>query len=304
MINRLTVSFFDHNFHSLAVSDPMGYFEKYGAEQMADIARSGFDEVVLCVTELDILTPIRRKLLASLVQEAHSHGLLVTADPWSVGGVFGGEGMSIYSHQGGKPCICEPELEKLLLRWLDVVAESGISRVFWDEPDLSCIDHDLSLELIDRFSQEAVKRGIVWNASCIRSRDPDVDLSHEVASMIAINEIAVAPYPFHPLNLVQKTRDEVVEHIAPWFHRIRQAADAHGVGAQAWLQGFNISKENMPMIEEYVKTIQAAKISNIAVWGYNACASVTDLNPPSAENPEKVWKEVCRVLNAAKHDRL
>jgi len=235
-----------------------------------------------------------------LAQEARRLGLVVTADPWSVGGIFGGEGMSIYSHQGGKPCICEPELEELLLRWLDVVAEAGITRVFWDEPDLSCIDHDLSLELIDQFSQEALTRGITWNASCIRSRDPDVDLSREVASMTAINEIAVAPYPFHPLNLVQKTRDEVVEHISPWFQRIRRAADEYDVEAQAWLQGFNISRENLPMIEEYVKTIQAAKISNIAVWGYNACASVTDLNPPTAESPDVVWAEVCRVLQNTK----
>lgn len=304
MTNRLTVSFFEHNFHSLAVSDPLGYFERYGAAQMADIASIGFDEVVLCVTELDILTPVRRKLIADLAHEAQRLGLLVTADPWSVGGVFGGEGMSIYSHQGGKPCICEPKLEELLLKWLDTVANSGISRVFWDEPDLSCIDHDLSLELIDRFSQEAFKRGITWNASCIRSRDPDVDLSHEVASMTAINEIAVAPYPFHPLNHVQKTREEVVEHIAPWFRRIRHSADVHGIEAQAWLQGFNISKENLPIIEEYVKTIQSANISNVAVWGYNSCAVVTDLNPPGAETPTVVWKEVCRVLRKAKNEQF
>ena len=297
MTGRRTVSYFEHQFDSTAVSNPDKYLEIRGAEHMADIRRRKFDEVVLCVTELDMQTAARRKLITDLTKSAEGQGLLVTADAWNVGGVFGGEGMSLYEQNGGKPCICEPELNELLLKWLDTVAEAGIARVFWDEPELVCQDHELSLELIDRFSQEATKRGISWNASCIRSRDPGVDVSDSVASMTAINEIAVAPYPFHPFNTpIQRTVEEVIGSVAPWFRRIKISADKHGVDAQAWLQGFNIAPNDLPVLNMYVDEIKKAQVENIAVWGYKACASVTDLNPHSAESPEIVWEEVCRVM--------
>lgn len=300
MTKRRTVSYFEHQFHSTAIMDPKLFFERYGANQMLDIASRGFDEVIMCVTELDMQTKARRKLLADLTTVATKNGLLVTADPWRVGGIFGGEGMSLYEQNGGKPCTCDPELEKLLLDWLDTVAAAGIKRVFWDEPELSCTEHSRSLELIDRFSQEAVDRGIDWNGSCIRSRDPNRDLSEQVASMSAINEIAVAPYPFHPQNKTPKTAQEVTSSIEPWFKRIKAAADKHNVSAQAWLQGFNISQENLPVLETYVNEISKAGIGNIAVWGYNGCAIVTDLNPAPAERPEIVWEEVCRLMGASR----
>jgi hypothetical protein len=114
--------------------------------------------------------------------------------------------------------------------------------------------------------------------------------------MTAINEIAVAPYPFHPQSLTPKSADQVVASIAPWFNRIKAVADSHGIDAQAWLQGFNISRQNMPVLELYVNEIKNAHIGNIAVWGYNACESVANLNPASAEPPRVVWEEVSRLI--------
>jgi hypothetical protein len=302
MSERRTVSYFEHEFHSTATMLPQQFFEDHGAAHMTEIAERGYDEVVMCVTELDIKVPARRELVGNLTQAAKDSDLLVTANPWRAGGVFGGEGMSLYEQSGGKPCICEPKLEKLLLRWLDRVAEVGIDRVFWDEPELSCPDHNLTLDLIDRFSQEAQARGILWNGSCIRSRDPNVDLSDDVASMIAINEIAVAPYPFHPHNPNPKSSSEVVDSIAPWFARIKAAADRHGIESQAWLQGFNINPENMHILETYMNEILRAGLGNIAVWGYNGCGSVTCLNTPRSAPAEVVWEEVCRLMQVTRSD--
>lgn len=118
--------------------------------------------------------------------------------------------------------------------------------------------------------------------------------------MTAIDEIAVAPYPFHPQNTAQKSSAEVVDSIAPWFNKIKAAADKHGSTAQAWLQGFNITSENMHVLELYVNEISKAKIGNIAVWGYKACENVTDLNPGRAEPPHVVWKEVCRLMETSR----
>ena len=303
MITRRTVSYFDHQAHSTALMDPGLFFTKYGAGHMADIKSKGFDEVVICVTELDMRSDARLKLLADLTYVANEQGLLVTADPWRVGGIFGGEGVSFYEQNGGKPCTCEPELDKLLSDWIDVVATAGIKRIFWDEPGIECQrgnPNDNSLNLIDQLSREAVTKGIAWNTSCIRSRASSVDMSDAVASLEAINEIAVAPYPFHPQNPVQKSALEVVGSIAPWFEKIRAAADKHGIEAQAWMQGFNISAENLPVLEVYLREIEKANIGNFAVWGYNGCKTITDLTPATALPAETTWAEVCRLVEATR----
>ena len=120
--------------------------------------------------------------------------------------------------------------------------------------------------------------------------------------MSAINEIAVAPYQFHPQNTgAQKSQAEVIESIAPWFNRIRQSADTHDVEAQAWMQGFNISRKNIPILEAYAGEITKANIGNVAVWGYLGCNIVTDLNPATAEAPAVVWEQVCRTMAAMRN---
>lgn len=301
MSERRTVSYFEHQFNSSALMQPGKFFDEHGLDDMADIKARGFDEVIVCVTELDMQTAARRELLRNLKDAAEDRSLLVTADPWRVGGVFGGEGMSFYEQNGGAPCLCEPELEDLMHRWVDTVAAAGIKRIFWDEPELDCPDHNRSLELIDRFSQEAASQGIDWNGSCVRSRDASIDMTNEVASMTAINEIAVAPYPFHPQSTgIQKTLPEVIEHITPWFERIKQAADRHGVDAQAWLQGFNYTRENLPVADAYVNQIKLSRIGNIALWGFAACASVRHLNPPTAEATDIQWDYLCDVLQSSR----
>lgn len=299
MSGRRTVSYFEHVYDPVSLMDPDMYLDEQGVLHMKDIKEKGFDEVVLCVTELDMATNARRRLLTGLTKAATDHQLLVTADPWRVGGIFGGEGISLYEQNGGKPCICEPKLESLLYNWLDTVVEAGITRVFWDEPELACPDHNLSLELIDRFSQAAVARGINWNSSCVRSRDPNIDMSGKVAALSAIKELAVAPYQWHPQNKSPRPASEVVANIAPWFARIKSAADANGIDCQAWMQGFNISAENIPTLEVYLEEIKKAGIGNVAVWGYEGCKSVPHLNSATAEPASVVWRKMTELMLAA-----
>lgn len=297
MSGRLTLSYFEPQFNPLALMAPE-QFTEIGAEQITEIASLGYNELVYCLTELDMKSGARLDLVRELRETAEdeSNGMVVTADPWRVGGIFGGEGLSFHEQNGGKRCICDGELLDLLHSWVDTVAAVGIKRIFWDEPELECEKHNLSLEAIDHLSQYAVSMGIDWNASCIRSRDPNIDLSDEVASMVAIDEIAVAPYPNHPQNPTRKTPEEVVGHITPWFQRIKATADIHGISAQAWVQCFNIAPEDLGVIDVCVNEILAADIGNIAFWGYNGCASVPHLNPKPAHDTEVVWQKVSGLM--------
>lgn len=303
MFERRTVSLFDHQVHPTVGYDPQQYLERYGIDIIYDIASKGYNEIVLCITELDMASDERTQLLVNLVTLANHLGLLVTADPWRVGGIFGGEGFSFYEQNGGKPCTCETELEEIIYDWLDLVSFIGIKRVFWDEAELQCSRNnpdDTALNLLRRLTRRAVSKGITWNSSCIRSRESSVDMADIVAALPEINEIAVAPYPFHPDSKKQKSSLEVVDSIAPWFRRIKAAADKHGITSQAWMQGFNISPENLHVLEVYLNQIEIAGIGNLAVWGYNGCKSIPDLNPITALPPEVTWAEVSRLVEATR----
>ncbi|MDQ3064789.1 MAG: hypothetical protein M3Q36_00785 [bacterium] len=301
---RLAVSYFDHQFDPMALMDPRSFYEARGQQDMLEVAELGFDQVVMCVTELDLASKQRLSLLKNLVEVASGAGLEVNADPWRIGGVFGGEGVSFYEQNGLAPCTHEPKLSDLTKQWLDAVAEAGIERVFWDEPGVGCDEHgNLSLDFIDGCSQEAKSRGITWNSSCVRSRDQDTSAADDIASMVAIDEIGVAPYPFHPKNPVQKSAEEVVEHIRPWFEAIHESADRHNKQAHAWLQGFNISEANDPVLDIYIETIRACGIGNIAVWGFRSCASVAFLNPDTAQHPDTTWQSVQRSLGLSQPAR-
>ena len=62
------------------------------AADLADIAGSGFDYVVHCSTESDLLWGY--ETMREIYRISHELGLEVQADPWGVAGVFGGEALS------------------------------------------------------------------------------------------------------------------------------------------------------------------------------------------------------------------
>ena len=65
---------------------------RHVAADMEDIAASGFDYVVHCSTESDLLWG--QETMREIYRISHELGLEVHVDPWGVAGVFGGEAMS------------------------------------------------------------------------------------------------------------------------------------------------------------------------------------------------------------------
>lgn len=302
MINRRTVSYFNHISDPTADMNPDMFCDLEGEDDMRKIKAAGYEEAVLCVTEEYRKNKALQRLLGRLTTTADEEGLLVTADLWRVGGIFGGEGKSKYEQNGGMPCICSKKLKKILYRSIDTVAEAGITRLFLDEPEIRCPIDDpkhTSLGLIELMSERAKVSGITWVSSCIRSRESSTDMSDMVASLDCIDEVAVAPYPFHPQNLTPKPELEIVSNLEMWFNRIKTSADRHGKSSQAWIQGFNVSQANLYMLEIYLNQIKKSGIGNVAVWGYNGCERIRILNPKGALPGKQVYEEVTRLLMAA-----
>jgi hypothetical protein len=119
---------------------------------LEDLAEHDCTYVVHTFDEADLL--LYRTTMAAIVRATHAAGLKAWLDPWAVGGVFGGEALSLYaarfpSHQQvlstgeSVPAACpnRPEFRAALRLWVDAAIETGADVLFWDEPRFSTPNH-------------------------------------------------------------------------------------------------------------------------------------------------------------------
>jgi hypothetical protein len=103
------------------------------------------DHVVHTVSEADL--HYHKAALAQIFLETRKLGLELWADPWGLGGVFGGEALSkfLLDHPGhwqrysdGRPvaaaCLNSRPFRDFVKEWIDAVAGLGAQVIFWDEP--------------------------------------------------------------------------------------------------------------------------------------------------------------------------
>ena len=103
---------------------------------MQDIRDSGFDYVVHCFTESDLLWGLES--MREIVRISREIGLEVHLDPWGVAGVFGGEALSKYvtwntdacqvmgdGSTVGVICLNQPKLLPFLKEWIDAGVDIG-----------------------------------------------------------------------------------------------------------------------------------------------------------------------------------
>lgn len=110
-------------------------------ERIAAVA----DHIVHTVSETDL--HFHKAALARLMEASRAAGLEVWADPWGLGGVFGGESYSKFllehpdlwqvlsdGRRVPAACVNRPALRDFVKEWLIAVAHMGAQVVFWDEP--------------------------------------------------------------------------------------------------------------------------------------------------------------------------
>jgi hypothetical protein len=120
---------------------------------LEDIAEHGCTYVVHTFSEADLR--YYRETIGAIVKATHAAGMRAWLDPWAVGGVFGGEALSLYaarypSHQQvlstgvSVPAACPSRLEfrAALRQWVDAAIEAGADVLFWDEPHF-CLPNTL-----------------------------------------------------------------------------------------------------------------------------------------------------------------
>lgn len=121
-------------------------FPNHAAQDLDEIA-SVCDYVVHTVSETDL--SFHKSALEKIFTTTQQKGLKVWADPWGVGGVFGGETYSNYLTQhrdswqvlsNGRlvpqACLNRPEFVHFMKEWILTVRDLGAEVLFWDEPHI------------------------------------------------------------------------------------------------------------------------------------------------------------------------
>lgn len=146
-MTRFGVSYFGNRFLSHARSDIKRISESC-------------HYIVHTVSEADLI--YHKAVMAKFFSESRKAGLEVWADPWGLGGVFGGEAMShfllehrdtwqVMSDGRVRPAAClnRPEWRSFAKEWVLNVRDMGAQVLFWDEPH---IVFDFESELAGIFS--------------------------------------------------------------------------------------------------------------------------------------------------------
>lgn len=282
---RRIVSYFDHEFLETSV-------RKLEAD-VAEMVSAGFTQVVLCVTETDVRSRERQAYLADAAEVMQASGLEVWADPWAVGGVFGGEGISHFKRRHEKHCDCNPHLEKLLDRWLETVVRLGAKTVFWDEPEMHCRDHHGGeIEFIDKYTQKAGALAL-QNVVCLTANQQKMSQLEEIAAMPTVAEIATDPY--YPNAFTRILEGQRLNYVASWARATKTVADTHGKRSHMWVQNFGIPEGCEDIISEHIAIARTEGI-DVAVWGFHGCESVPNFITPHQASSRTMWKATIGAL--------
>lgn len=262
------------------------YLDVY-EQHVREMAEGGFDGVVHTVTEADLQWRMGR--MAELFAATHGAGMQVWADPWGLGGVFGGEATSAH----GSASL--PELAVLADRWLAAVARAGADWVLWDEPHPRPAGHGRpgadAEEHVVAFLRERCRRAAgsgLQVAVCVA--DDRVHLIDEIAGWPEVSDVAISGYFFPPMAHHSPERN-----VPAWTALLAEAARRHGVGTHLWVQGFNLPDGTEDVPVRAIRLARAGGQVGFGFWGFRACDTIDAIRPAW---PDVVWTAACAELRA------
>ena len=222
-------------------------------------------------------------------------------------------------------CLNSPAYRSFCNEWADAALEAGTDSVFWDEPAWvvpahvgvddqsrwSCrCDHcaerfggPLPTELTPEvqafreasvvdFLREALAhvagRGGRSTVCLLPATEGTLGVSdwNMVASLPGLTTFATDPYWKH--------WGEAAGPFVRRFSRLlRETCERHGVGAQLWVPGFGLTREEIPELEDAIAAAREAGVDDLWTWGYEACSYMTSLATPDSP---LVWEAVSAAL--------
>jgi hypothetical protein len=281
------------------------------------LRNEGFDILVHTFSENDLR--FYRKSVRDIVEVTKETGMAVWIDPWGVGGVFGGEAFSdaALHHRdwlqvaanGDKLPACCPSntgFRGFIREWTDAALETGADAVFWDEPHF-LIDEKERIGCYCKYCQDLAERGQPAIGSFLREvcgrvksrgtqnvvcvlpstlKRNDTFQCHEIAGLEGVMNIGSTPF----WGMQGADPEKYVTLIG---RELIKVASRTRVQTHLWIQGFRISAGREEEIRRAAIAAGQLGIDVIAIWGFDACASMSFL---SCERPQMAWSAFLKAI--------
>jgi N-acetylmuramic acid 6-phosphate etherase len=226
-------------------------------------------------------------------------------------------------------CLNSPAYRAFCKEWADWVLECGVDSVFWDEPAWVVPAHvgvddptrwtcrcehcaerfggpipaELTAELqafreasVVDFLREVVAHVAAAGGSSAICLLPATEGAFGiadwdvVAALPGLSILATDPYWKH-------WNEPAGPFVRRFARLLRDTADRHGVGAQLWVPGFGLAREDVPELEAAIAAARDEGIDDLWTWGYEACRQMTSLATPDSP---LVWEAASAAL-AGRH---
>jgi hypothetical protein len=286
----------------------------------ADVRRlrqQSFDIVVHTFSENDLR--FYQKTVRDIVEVTREAGMRVWIDPWGVGGIFGGEAFSdaalhhrdwlqVAANGDKVPACCpsNPGFQSFMREWTDAALETGADAVFWDEPHFYS-DEKEGLGCYCKHCRDIAESGksaigsfLVEICVRVKNRDrknvvcvlPATLERKEALDWIEISTLGnVMNLGSTPFWGMQRTDPE--KHVALIGRELLAVASRAGVETHLWIQGFRIPAGREDEIRRSTIAAGELGINVIAIWGFDACESMSSL---ACERPQIAWAAFLKAI--------
>lgn len=297
----------------------------------------GFEILVHTYSENDFA--FYRDTMKELINTSVDMGFEVWADPWGWGGVFGGEAFSgflqTYPEEGqvnnsgkhtGGACFLSKAFRDKMKEWIDAVADTGASAIFWDEPHFQTRTWNFPQEWTCRCErcQKAFKEKYgypmpeTYNEDISEFRSASVeDFFKELTSYTkkkgSKNILCFLPiesdlYGIRDYETLVKL--EAVDNAGSdpyWLafnkpletfvgstsERILELSNRYGKEHHLWIQAFKIPRGKEEELKKAYEVAKSKGINTVLFWGVYACKHMSHIAP---DDPDKVWNVVEEIL--------
>jgi N-acetylmuramic acid 6-phosphate etherase len=222
-------------------------------------------------------------------------------------------------------CLNSPVYRQFCKEWADAALEAGADSVFWDEPAWVVPEH-VGVEDASRWSCRCARCAERFGGPLPAELTPEAqafreasvvdflrDMVAHVAACGGCNTICLLPategtHGISDWNTVASlpglttfATDPYWKHwgeaAGPFVRRfarlLRETCERHGVGAQLWLPGFGLTRDEIPELEAAIAAARDEGVGDLWTWGYEACAHMTHLATPDSP---LVWEAVSAAL--------
>jgi hypothetical protein len=117
----------------------------------------------------------------------------------------------------------------------------------------------------------------------------------DIARIPGLDNLGTDPYPFTNSFRYPPEEDYWRPFVERNVNQIVRLTRDRNLQSHFWLQAFKLPAEGVDYVEQAARLAVEAGITNLAAWGYEACAHMSSI---ACEDPAAVWETIGRIYRS------